>query len=127
MSLNDIWLLAQAQNDYYVELRDLPLGSRICPRLTLEIPKGALTIMMTVGSREVEQIVLEMELWHEVEEVPLDEGSFHKYSDSASMEIHRAEFSITLRNLDVTMAFQGEKGSSEIRFESSIKKNAPHH
>ena len=125
MSVSDIWLLVQAQNDFYVGVP--PPRSRISRTITLNMPKGALTMPTTDGSREVAQIVLEMELWREVEEVPLEEGLFHRYSDSAGMEIQRSEFTTTLRNLDVALALQGEKESREVRFEISVKMNAPHH
>lgn len=125
MSVNDIWLLAQAENDFYVRVP--PPGSRVSRTITLKMPKGALAMPTTVGSREVAAFVLEIELWHEVENVPLDEGSFYRYSNAAGMEIQRSEFSTTLRNLDVAVALQGAEGSREVRFEIPVKMNAPHH
>ena len=95
----------------------------ICCDIALTIPEGELTTDTTAGPREIAEIVLPVKLWHEQEEVPLHQGRFHRYSDPSGDEVQRSEYRTKLRNLDVGLALQSEKGSRKTRFEITVKKN----
>ena len=121
ISLNDIWLLAQAQKDFF---EDIPWPSgKAQKNISLRIPKGFLRLQTPVGPRNVRRIKLSVELWYGVEEVPLDQGDFHRYryTGPGGVEIQRTEFAVQLCNLDMEMAQQGHKDSREVSLEVTIK------
>lgn len=121
ISLNDIWLLAQDQKDFY---KDISWQSgEVQKKITLRIPKGSLRLETTAGVRNVARIMLSTELWYGVEEVPLGQGDFHRYryTGPGGVEIQRTEFTVQLHNLDMKVAQQGHKDSREVSFEVTIK------
>ncbi len=137
LSFNDIWSRIQAQKDPYdlipnYEAEDAPDGKgppipnvKIEIRMELDISRGDLQLQTTQGLRDVGKIKMLMEIWYEQENVPLDEAVFHLYTEPDGIEVQRTEISLTAKNLDMKLAFQGEKGGKDVTFEAAVQLNKP--
>ncbi len=66
-----------------------------------------------------------MEIWYEQENVPLDQAVYHQYTEPDGIEVQRTEISLTARNLDMKLAFQGEKGGKDVTLEAAVQLNKP--
>ena len=118
LSLNDIWLHVQAQNNFY---EDIPWpNGRAQKNICLQIHKDSLRLQTPVGPRNVATIKLQTELWYEVKEVPLDQRDFHQYTGSGGVEVQRAEYELQLSNLDLKLAMQSRKDSRDVSVEGAI-------
>lgn len=137
LSLNDIWLLVQAQNDPYDQIPrhnadGAPEGMgppvpnvKMETRIELDISRGDLQVQTTQGLRDVGKIKRLVEIWYELEKVPVDQAVYHQYTEPDGIEVQRSEISLTARNLDLKLAFQGEKGGKDVILEGAVSLNEP--
>ena len=124
-SLNDIWLWEQHQQDFYAKV---PMdGTCVTQVVYLRPPKGEVALPFTDGLRYVKEIELTLDLWHEREEQPIEQGAFYTYSDLDGQTVQRAEFETPLKNLDVRMGFQTTRGSHEVAYEIEVQRRTDSH
>ncbi len=89
------------------------------------MPENDLQVRTTQGLRDVAKIILHVELWYELEQVPVDQASYLRYTGPGGVEFQRSEFSLTLGNLDMKMAMQGEKDGKDVTVEGAVRFNKP--
>lgn len=109
LSLNDLWLRAQNQNDFYV---GVPLdGTTFRRRIRLGIPDNTIGVLTTAGLRSLTELTFEADLAYGHEEIPLNEAAAVHYTSPSGVDVRRVEFltkGATSRNLRFGMQSEGE-------------------
>ena len=120
LSLNEILTPAQRKAKCF---ETVPLdGKHVTGRFILNIQQGLLSVLTTDGEIEVEQIRVELELWHDMVEVPI-EATFTRYSNSEGPPVHRAEFQTKFQDVDVMVALQSPRGSPNVLLEFALSQD----
>jgi restriction endonuclease len=113
LSLNDMWLLAQAQQDLFVGIPfDGTPNRRTC---TLRFSKGQVGIMTTAGRRYLTQMVLSADLSIKREDIPLNQAKIVEYAaPEGERSVYRIEFTTSAASrMNFRLGVQGIAGSDQ--------------
>jgi hypothetical protein len=115
VSLNDVWLKAQEQQDFF---QGLPAdGTPVRRNIQLRVKKGDLRVMTTSGPRHIREITFSADLSIRREEIPLDAATIVEYTpiEKPDEVYQRIEFTTTGASLvNVRLGLQRKTGSDDV-------------
>jgi hypothetical protein len=118
VSLDELWLDAQARNDYYGGLT--PEGASRIDTVRIVTTDDALSLEAGGILRKVAAIELQIELSKKVEEIPLSQARVVQYAGPAGLPVQRFEVETKKARTNVRAAFQSSPEGDVLHFSAEF-------